>query len=59
MIYTPRVCKDMKLAFYAHEGQSNSKKKWSLRVGSTSIRLRCQVFLQSLQQSCRKLLPLP
>lgn len=26
MIYTPRVCKAMKLAFYAHEGQSNSKK---------------------------------
>lgn len=26
MIYSPRVCKAMKLAFYAHEGQSNSKK---------------------------------
>lgn len=26
MIYSPRVCKAMKLAFYAHKGQSNSKK---------------------------------
>lgn len=26
MIYSPRVCKAMKLAFYAHAGQSNSKK---------------------------------
>lgn len=26
MIYSLRVCKAMKLAFYAHEGQSNSKK---------------------------------